>query len=168
METPAALSFPLLFLLLFFFPQSGATHRWQKRTQHWNGRGRKGTLLGRTRGRLGHSITHCYRDTVSWLLRPGCPPPTRSSCVLASPAGRGARWLAPRRSPRQCCGVLSRVGGHCPRPSPGQHSEYSSVDFSHLGRGTGAGGRADHNPVLRAFEADTRDRSSGKCFANAQ
>lgn len=59
-------------------------------------------------------------------------------------------------------------GGHCPRPSPGQHSEYSSVDFSHLGRGTGAGGRADHNPVLRAFEADTRDRSSGKCFANAQ
>ena len=83
------------------------------------------------------------------------------------PGGVRGGWL-PVGPPGSAAGCSPGGGGHCPRPSPGQHSEYSSVDFSHLGRGTGAGGRADHNPVLRAFEADTRDRSSGKCFANAQ
>ena len=58
-------------------------------------------------------------------------------------------------------------GGCCPLPlppPPGQHSEYSSVDFSHLGGGAGAQGL--HNPVLRGFGANTRDAYSGKCFVN--
>lgn len=46
---------------------------------------------------------------------------------------------------RQCRGALCRW--RCP-PPPGQHGGDSSVDFSHLGWGVGAGA-GDHYPVLR-------------------
>lgn len=48
----------------------------------------------------------------------------------------------PRDPSREGPKVPDSPGWRCPLASPpGQHSEYSSVDFSHLGRGLGGGGQ---------------------------
>lgn len=62
-------------------------------------------------------------------------------------AGRGARGLPVR--PRGGSAGVRSPGGAVPSPFPGQHSEYSSVGFSHLGRG----GDRGRGTTIQCFEA---------------
>lgn len=62
-------------------------------------------------------------------------------------AGRGARGLPVR--PRGGSAGVRSPGGAVPSPFPRQHSEYSSVGFSHLGRG----GDRSRGTTIQCFEA---------------
>lgn len=71
-------------------------------------------------------------------------------CPLVPQLGRRRVPGSPsvRPSGRQCRGALSQ--GTPPHPPARKHSEYSSVDFSHLGREMRAGGRG---PTIQCFKA---------------
>lgn len=98
----------------------------------------KGAFLGKMQEGLHHSIIRCYRHS---FMASGTRLALRalSSCVPESQQGLPVPHLA-------------AVRGKSSSPLPEQHSEYSSVGFSRLGRGQGWG----RNPVLCGSASRTR------------